>query len=253
MRGRLEGKVCIITGTGGSIGCAAALLFANEGGRIVGCDVNIDAGQATAQAVKAQGGEMVSLQPCDLTDPKQCQELVDLTVKTFGRIDVLYNNAAMAYFGWIDKISLEDWYNTINEEINLVFLLTRVAWPILAKNGGSIINTASVSGWSTYKVLPGIAHSAAKGAIISMSRHMAMEGRLHGIRANSISPGLIETNQTRHLLGDPEWAETMIGRIMLGRMGKPEEVASVALFLASDESSFVTGADIMVDGGTTSW
>jgi NAD(P)-dependent dehydrogenase (short-subunit alcohol dehydrogenase family) len=104
-----------------------------------------------------------------------------------------------------------------------------------------------------FKVLPGIAHAAAKGAILSMTRHMAMEGRSVGIRANSISPGLIETNQTRPLLDDPSWSEPMLGKIMLGRVGRPEEIANAALFFASDESSYATGADLLVDGGMTAW
>ncbi len=166
---------------------------------------------------------------------------------------MLYNNAAMAYFGWVDQISFEDWCKTINEEINLVFLLTQAAWPHLQKHGGSIINTASISARIGFKLLPAIAHSTAKGAIASMTRHLAMEGRLHGIRANSISPGVIETTQTRPLLKDKTWTEDILGKTMLRRLGQPEEVAWVALFLATDESSFVTGADFVVDGGATAW
>jgi NAD(P)-dependent dehydrogenase (short-subunit alcohol dehydrogenase family) len=101
--------------------------------------------------------------------------------------------------------------------------------------------------------LPGLAHAAAKGAIVSMTRHMAMEGRTAGIRVNSISPGLIETNQTRPLLDDASWSESMLGKIMLGRAGRPEEIANAALFFASDESSYATGADLVVDGGMTAW
>jgi NAD(P)-dependent dehydrogenase (short-subunit alcohol dehydrogenase family) len=253
MAGRLMDKVCIITGTGGSMGRAAALAFAREGARIVGCDINVATGAETVEAVQAIGGQMVSIQPCNLTDSLQCKALIDLAIESFGRIDVLYNNAAMAYFGWVDQISHEDWYKTMNEEINLVFLLTQAAWPHLQKHGASIINTASVAARIGFKLLPSIAHSTAKGAIVAMTRHLAMEGRLHGIRANSISPGVIETTQTRPLLKDKIWTEDMLGKTMLGRLGQPEEVAWVALFLASDESSFVTGADLVVDGGATAW
>lgn len=254
MSHRLQGKVCIITGTGGSMGRAAALMFAQQGAKVVGCDIYHEAAQETVDAVKSMGGEMVSLNNCDLTDPANCTRLVELAVSEFGRIDVLFNNAAMAYFGWIDQISNEDWHRTIDQELNLVFHLVRAAWPELIKSpGASIINTASVSAWSTYRMLPGIAHSAAKGAVLSMTRQLALEGRVHGLRANSISPGLIESKQTIPLLQDPEWAETMVGKVMLGRLGKPEEVAATALFLASDESSFITGTDIRVDGGTTAW
>lgn len=253
MAGRLEGKVCVITGTGGSMGRAAAHIFAREGALVVGCDVNAQSAQNTVDEVVAAGGQMVSMHPCDLTDPAQCRALVDLAIAKYGRIDVLYNNAAMAYFGWVDEISEDDWYKTINEEVHLVFLLSRAAWPYLKDSGGSIINTASVSAWSTFKTLPGIAHSTAKGGIVAMTRHLAMEGREFGIRANTISPGVIETNQTRPLLQDQQWSEYMLGRTLLGRLGQPEEIANVALFLASDESSYVTGSDILADGGMMAW
>lgn len=254
MSDRLEGKVCIITGTGGSMGRAAAFMFARQGAKVVGCDIHPESAESTVAEVKAAGGEMVSLSHCDLTNTAQCKALVDLAVSSFGQVDVLFNNAAMAYFGWVDQISDDDWHKTIDQELNLVFHLVRAAWPELIKRpGASIINTASISAWSTYKMLPGIAHSAAKGAILAMTRQLAMEGRVHGLRANSISPGLIETKQTLPLLQDPEWVDVMIGKIMLGRIGKPEEVAATALFLASDESSFITGADIKIDGGTTAW
>jgi NAD(P)-dependent dehydrogenase (short-subunit alcohol dehydrogenase family) len=204
MAGRLSGKVCIITGSGGGMGRAAALLFASEGARVIGCDVNAESATETMRLVKAAQGDMVSLQPCDLTDANQCRALVDFAVSTYGQIDVLFNNAAMAYFGWIEQMPDEDWYKTITQELHL-------------------------------------------------TRHMAMEGRTVGIRANSISPGLIETNQTRPLLGDANWSESMLGKIMLGRAGRPEEIANAALFFASDESSYATGADLLVDGGMTAW
>lgn len=251
--GRLEGKVCIITGTGGGMGRAAALVFAREGAKVVGCDVYPAGAKSIVEEVRAAGGEMVSLHPCNLTDPVQCQALVDLAIDTWGRIDVLYNNAAMAYFGWFGELSDDDWNKTMNEEINLVYLLTKAAWPHLKENGGAIVNTASISGWQGLKPLPGIAHSTAKGGILAMTRHLAMEGGPFGIRANTISPGVIVSNQTRPLLEDKEWAGYMLGRIMSGRLGNPEEVASVALFLASDEASYVTGADLLVDGGMSAW
>ena len=253
MSGRLSGKVCIITGTGGSMGHAAALAFAREGASLVGCDVNVAAAEATAEMVRAQGGRMISLQPCRLTQPAECQVLVDFAMREYGRVDVLFNNAARAYFNWIEDITDDEWNRDLREEVDLVFFLTRAAWPQLKASHGVIVNTASLNALLSFKTLGSLAHTTAKAGIIGMTRQLAMEGREHGIRANSISPGLIETNQTREQLKDPEWASAMLGKTLLGRLGRPEEVANVALFLASEESSYVTGVDIVVDGGMKVW
>ena len=250
---RLQGKVCIITGTGGSMGREAALTFAREGARIVGCDLHVEGAEATVEAVRTAGGTMVSRHPCDLTKPSDCKALVDLAVSTFGRIDVLFNNAAMAYFNWLEDISDEEWDRNRREEVDLVFYLTRAAWPHLKASRGVIVNTASLTALMSFRNLGSLAHTTAKAGIIAMTRQLAMEGREHGIRANSISPGVIETNQTRQQLNDPEWASYMLGKTLLNRLGRPEEVAKVALFLASDDSSYVTGVDIVVDGGMKVW
>jgi NAD(P)-dependent dehydrogenase (short-subunit alcohol dehydrogenase family) len=251
--GRLSGKVCVITGTGGSMGREAAQVFAREGARVVGCDLAVDAAEATLDLVRAAGGTMVSLQPCHLTKPGDCQALVDLAVRSFGRIDVLFNNAAMAYFNWLEDITDDEWDRDRREEVDLVFYLTRAAWPHLKASHGVVVNTASLNGLMSFGNLGSLAHTTAKAGIIAMTRQLAMEGRHHGIRANSISPGLIETNQTREQLKDPKWAAAMLGKTLLGRLGRPEEVANVALFLASEESSYVTGVDIVIDGGMKVW
>jgi NAD(P)-dependent dehydrogenase (short-subunit alcohol dehydrogenase family) len=253
MSSKLSGKVCIITGTGGSMGRAAALAFAREGASVVGCDLNVESAEATVQMVRRGGGTMESLQPCHLSNAAQCQALVDFAVRTFSRIDVLFNNAAMAYFNWLEDISDEEWDKNRREEVDLVFYLTRAAWPHLKSSRGVVVNTASLTALMSFKNLGSLAHTTAKAGIIGMTRQLAMEGREHGIRANSISPGVIETNQTREQLNDPEWAGYMLGKTLLGRLGRPEEVASVALFLASAESSYVTGVDIVVDGGMKVW
>jgi len=174
-------------------------------------------------------------------------------VRTFGRLDVLFNNAAMGHFNWLEDITDEEWDQDRRGEVDLVFYLTRAAWPHLKANQGVVVNMASLNAWLSFKTLPSLAHITAKAGIIGMTRQLAMEGREHGIRANSISPGLVETPQTRQQLKDPEWAASMLGKTLLGRLGQPEEIANVALFLASDESSYVTGIDVIVDGGMKAW
>lgn len=250
---RLAGRTCIVTGSGGSIGRATCLRFAAEGANVVGCDIAAEGAAETVRLVEEAGGTMISVHPADLTRKDQCERLVAAAVERFGGIDVLFNNGAMAYFAWIEDMDDDTWSKTINQELDLVFLLTRAAWPELVKSRGCIVNTASLSAWAGIELLPGLAHAAAKGGVLSMTRQLAMEGRKHGIRANSVSPGTIETNQTRFILDDPDWCRVQLGRAMINRMGQPAEVASAVAFLASDDASYVTGADLAVDGGVRAW
>jgi NAD(P)-dependent dehydrogenase (short-subunit alcohol dehydrogenase family) len=251
---RLKTKVCVITGTGSGMGRAAALMFAREGAQVVGCDINADGANATLDAVRSDGGQMMSLQPCDLAQRADVDRLMQFAVKHYGGIDVLYNNGAMAYFAWLPDMSYDQWSRTLREELDVVFHGCQAVFPhMIARGGGSIINVGSASGKIAYEVLPALAHVAAKGGVIAMSRQVAMEGGKHKIRCNTISPGLVLTGQTKAFIETPEWFAPMKAKLMLGRVGLPEDIAPLATYLASDESSWVTGADFAIDGGTTAW
>jgi NAD(P)-dependent dehydrogenase (short-subunit alcohol dehydrogenase family) len=253
MTGRLAEKVCVITGTGGSMGRASAVAFAREGAQIVGCDVAVEAAEETVQIVEAAGGNMVSLQPCRVSESDECAKLVDLAIREFGRIDVLFNLAARSHFHRLEDFTDDEWRAAQQEEIDLVFYLTRAAWPHLKASKGVVVNMASLNGSLSFKLLASLAHTTNKAAIIGMTRQLAMEGGEHGIRVNSISPGFIESNSTKGELEDGEFGRGMRERTLLGRFGQPEEVANVALLLASEESSYVTGIDLVVDGGMRVW
>jgi NAD(P)-dependent dehydrogenase (short-subunit alcohol dehydrogenase family) len=254
MTDRLKNKVCIITGTGSGMGRAAAKMFAAEGAKVVGCDIHAASAQATLEEVTRAGGAMISMHPCDMTDRASVDKLMALAADTYGGIDALYNNGSMAYFAWLADMTYEQWSKTLREELDLVFHACQAVLPYMIKRGGgSIINVGSVSAHIAYKVLPAVAHMAAKGGVVAMSKQVAMEGGKHKIRCNTISPGLVETAQTRAFINNPEWFAPMLDKLMLGRVGQPEDIAPLAVYLASDESSWVTASDFPVDGGSTGW
>jgi meso-butanediol dehydrogenase/(S,S)-butanediol dehydrogenase/diacetyl reductase len=251
MAGRLAGKVALITGTGGGQGRAAARLFASEGAKVVGCDVKVEGAAETVELVKAAGGEMASLAPLDLTDEAQVARWIAFAVEAFGGIDILYNNASAPRFSPIDRLSLEDWNYTLANEATLIFLAVKHAVPHMrARGGGVIINTASTVALEGAKAAPGgVAHAAAKGAVVAMSNHLVGELASSGIRVNTITPGVIDTPAIAASTAIPEVRDRMTAGLAIRRMGRPEEIAQAALYLASDDAAFVTGANIIVDGG----
>jgi NAD(P)-dependent dehydrogenase (short-subunit alcohol dehydrogenase family) len=249
MAGRLAGKVALITGTGSGQGKAAAVLFAREGAKVVGCDINVDGDKETLATVKAAGGEMVIMDPVDMSDGKQAKAWIDFAVETYGKIDVLYNNAAGARFGTIDKLTEEQWSFTMRNELDLIYLACHHAWPYLQKTHGVVLNTASIAAIGGSPWIAGrpngamFPHCAGKGGVRAMSRELALYGAKDGIRVVVICPGVIEIK--------PGTRSGELGWIPLGRVGKPNDIAYAALFLASDEASYITGVDMIVDGGIT--
>jgi meso-butanediol dehydrogenase/(S,S)-butanediol dehydrogenase/diacetyl reductase len=252
--GRLEGKIALITGVGGGMGVAAAQRFAAEGARVVGCDLDGEGAERTATEVHGAGGEITAMGCVDLGDADAARAWVDAAVATYGGIDVLYNNASTQRFGALDELSIEDWDFTMRNELDLVYYTVRAAWPHLkAHGGGSIINVGSIAALRGVEFMPQNAHSAAKGGVIALTLQLVVEGGPHGIRANVISPGMTETPNTAPLLADPSerMQKVVLDRIPLGRHGQPEDVVNAAVFLASDESSWISGTNVVIDGGAS--
>jgi len=248
MTASLDGKVVLISGTGGGQGREAALRFADAGAHVVGCDLKEGGNRETAALVRAAGGAITTMEPVDLGDPQTARRWIEEAAAVRGRIDVLYNNASAARFAPIESFSVEDWQFTVRNELDIVFYATRFAWPHLQRRGGVIINVASVAGL-VGSAVGGTAHAATKGAIIAMTRQLAVEGAPHHIRVNSISPGVIESPGTAPMLADPAFRELMLAHNLIKRVGQPQDVAGVALFLAGEDAAYITGTNVVVDGG----
>ena len=255
MTGRLADKIALVTGIGAGIGQGCALKFAREGATVVGCDINPDAAEATVADARAQGtrgGERSSVRSHAARGRRSIRRPC---CARYGRIDVLLNAAAIApHMARIAEIDYEkEWRTTIVGELDIVVLAVKAAWPWLVKSGrGAIINFSSVSSSRASLNFGMGPHCAGKAAVEALTRQLAVEGGPHNIRANTIAPGMIETAATRSAGAlDGKVREAILARVAIKRLGQPEDIAACAAFLASDEASWITGANFAVDGGVT--
>jgi NAD(P)-dependent dehydrogenase (short-subunit alcohol dehydrogenase family) len=251
---RLKGKVALVTGIGSGIGQGCALLFARQGATVFGSDINEQTAQATAAQAAAEGFPLAGISKVDLAREADIKQWVADAKAIAGGIDILVNAGAYATWGWIEEITLAEFRTCLQGEVDIVFMACQAVWPHMKqRGGGSIINLSSANAHHALKGSPALAHVAAKGAVLAMTHQLACEGAPHGIRANSIAPGLVVSAATRPVLADPVRAEQLRQAHMTGRVGQPEDIAWAALYLASDESSWVTASEMRVDGGTTHW
>ena len=250
MNGRLEGKVAVITAGGSGIGAATARRFARERASVVIADLSGRRAAEIANAIGSEGGNARWLK-MDASDPEGVQAAIRLAIDTWGRLDVMFNNAGLGSVEPLETMSLETWNRIIAVTLTSVFLGIKYSVPTMRRQGsGSIVNTASISGIvGDYGMS---AYNAAKAGVINLARAAALENAKHSIRVNCVCPGAINTRVSQVLGGDDvEGFKRRLGQNPVGRIGEPEEIANAALFLASDEASFVTGAAIVVDGGLT--
>jgi NAD(P)-dependent dehydrogenase (short-subunit alcohol dehydrogenase family) len=250
--GRLSGKAAVVTGAASGIGAAAAELFAVEGARVIVADRDAERGRAVAERI-ADGGQEARFVRVDVTEPTQVEAMIAAAIDAFGRIDVVFSNAGAQFEGTALETTHAEFMRAVEVNLASHFSVARQAVPALAAGGGgSLILTASELG------LVGTAHTvsycAAKAGVINMTRALAIDCAPLGIRVNCIAPGPVDTPMLAGwLTGDPERLAAQLKPILLGRLGTPEEIARGALFLASSDSSFMTGAQLVLDGGATCW
>jgi meso-butanediol dehydrogenase / (S,S)-butanediol dehydrogenase / diacetyl reductase len=253
MAERLHEKVAIITGAARGIGHAAALLFSGEGARVVVADLDEINGEETVSLIRSKGGQ-AEFYKTNLTESDQVARLIDNSIKKFGRIDILYNNAGINHFARVTDTNEADWDNVMQVNVKSVFLTCKYALEIMMKQkSGVILNTASAAALVGLRNLA--VYTASKGAVLQLTRNIALDYAQYGIRANAICPGVTSTEMTENVImsdSDPVAARARFDRVIpRGTMATPMEIAAVALFLVSDESSYITGAAIPADGGYT--
>ncbi|MFJ9380717.1 SDR family NAD(P)-dependent oxidoreductase [Streptomyces sp. NPDC101455] len=251
--GRLTGKVVLVTGAGAGIGQGCALLFAEQGATVVGCDIDVAAAERTRKLAADLDLVIDVPAPLDMTDPADARRFADETYARHGRIDALVTAGAIAprMATAADMDFDEEWTPTLRGEVDVVFLPVQAVWRHMeVSGGGSIVNFASVNAFRGSGTFGMVAHCAGKSAVLGMTRQLAVEGGPLRIRANTISPGMVRTPATESA-GAHEGAarQTLLDRIPLGRVGRPEDIAWCAVYLLSDESAWVTGGNFPVDGG----
>ncbi len=259
MPGALQDKVIVVTGAGKGMAREVCLRFVAEGARVLGCDIDPDAAEETLNIVRDAGGEMESLYPLDLRDEESAHRLMEYAGERFGGIDSLYNNAMAMKLGSIESLSLSDWRETLDGTLTVHFLATKHAIPqIRARGGGSIVFVASMAGLNLGTGYAGnmgwlFSYSCAKAAILRLTSVLANDLAEDRIRVNAILPGNTQTAATADVYGEPGSEQHRLSALgnLIPRLGRPEDIASAAVFLVSEESAFMTGHHLVVDGGFT--
>ncbi len=247
--GRVEGKVAVITGAGQGMGRAHAVLLAREGARVVVTDVDSGAGKETVDLVTEAGGE-ASFWEHDVSEERAWVEVMGHVDNTYGHVDVLVNNAGILLLKPVHETTVEEWDRIFGINARGAFLGTKHVLPLMQRaGGGSIVNISSIYG--LVGAPNAAAYEATKGAVRLLTKATAVDYAPFNIRANSVHPGVIRTHMTADLIGDPDTEKALLGPTVMARSAAPEEVSAAVLFLASDESSFMTGAEMVVDGGYT--
>ena len=249
---RLDGKVALITGGASGMGMVASKLFASEGAKVMLTDVADEAGETVAKEIEAEGGETAFVH-ADVSKETDAEAMVRAAVERFGRLDVLYNNAGImpSEDGSVTETAESIWDRVLAINVKGVAFGCRYGIPaMVASGGGSIINVASFVAWMGAATSQ-TAYTSSKGAVLAMTREIATEYARKGIRCNALCPGPIDTPLLAELLSDPARRQRRLVHIPMGRLGRAEELAKAALFLASDDSSYMTGASLIVDGGIT--
>ena len=250
--GRLQGKKVFISGAGGALGRAAAIRLSQEGAAVACCDINEASTQETAAVIAQAGGQAVAIVG-DVADPVSCQTLLNAAERSLGGLNVLFNNAGILMSDDVDPVEtpLASWEKTLAVNLTGVFLCCKYGIPKLqASGGGGVINTASIVA-QVGSVFPQIAYTASKGGVLAMTRELAVMYARQNIRFNALCPGPVGTEMTKVFLKDEARWRSRQAFIPQGRLGTPEEIANAVVFLASDESSFMNGAVLTVDGAIT--